>query len=191
MGELINTGGRPACSVGIAIDLKDSFGAVLYSGFAFVVGSTLLADSVEQDTCLSPGEVGGFHIFTLIRSADSSSTRIQWDEDKISTPRVTSSQVIIDGPISESTNILGNLSLSGLIKNQSSRHTIESVKLALIGTKDRKVVDIAFADFFGPPCPPTNRCLAPGESRSFQAHMNVSGSEIESYYYKINYKVLN
>jgi len=192
LGELINHGEDPACFVKIVIDSKNRSGELIASDFAFVYGSTLSINSTEADSCLMPGETGGFQIGTSQESVpDSTSVDISWNADNVSTPDVPPSQVALDGSITETTNVFGDMTFTGAIKNFST-HTVHSVKISFVAIKDGLVVATHFADVKGSTCDATDSCLLPEGSGLFEAELNhIPPSEIDSYYYKINYGILD
>lgn len=191
LGELINNGEDPACLVKIVINSENASGGLIDSDFTYVNGSTLSINSTETNSCLKSGEVGGFDISTSQESIPAfSSIEISWDADDVSTPEVPSSQVILDGSISELTDFFGDMTLSGSIKNGSA-HKVSSVKISFVALKNGKVVNNRIVFVKGSGCDPTNTCLLPGGSGLFEAGFNMPPSEVESYYYKINYSVLD
>lgn len=191
LGELINNGEDPACFVKIAIDSKNGSGESMASDFTYVNGSTLSVHSAETDSCLNPGEVGGFQINTSQESTPASTAIvISWDADDVSIPRVPSSQVTLNGSITETTDFLGNVTLEGAIKNDSV-HTINSVKISFVGMKDGFVVATLFTPVKGSTCDSTDTCLLPEGVGLFEANFNLPPSQIDRYYYKINYSILD
>jgi hypothetical protein len=190
LGELINNGEDPACFVEIVIDSQDVSGGIIGSDFTYVYGSTLSIGSTETDSCLKSGEVGGFHISTSLESVPASaSVVIRWDVDNISAPRVPSSQVILDGSVTESTNFYGHMTLKGFIKNHSM-YKLNFVKITFVAVKNGEVVNTHSVSVKGSTCDLTETCLFPNGSGAFDADFEMPPSEIDSYYYKINYNIL-
>lgn len=191
LGELINNGEDPACFVKITIDSKNASGESIASDFSYVNGSTLSIRSTESDSCLNPGEVGGFQINTSQESTPAStSIEIGWDADEVSTPRVPSSQVALDGSIDETTDFFGDKTLKGAIKNHSV-HTVNSVKISFIVLHNGLVAATHSTFVKGSTCDATETCLLPEGSGLFEANLNLPPSDVDSYYYKINYSILN
>lgn len=192
LGELINTGQVPVCFVKIVIDSKNAAGGLIDSDFTFVEGSTLSISSIETDTCLKPGEFGAFEVSTSLKFSPASfSTTINWETDNVTTPVVTSSQVILDGTITESTDFFGDLTLRGFIKNTHTTKTVRFVEITFVAIKNGLVQETDFTFVNGSTCDSTDTCLAPGASGSFEVGFNIPPDEVESYYYKINYSVVD
>lgn len=189
LGELINKGEDPACLVKVVINSENASGELIDSKFTYVHGSTLSIHSAETDSCLGPGEVGGFQINTSLESIPASaSVVISWDVDTASVPRVPSSQVMLVGSVTEAIDFFGEVTLRGLIKNDSV-YPLISVKISFVAIKDGLVVGTYFAPVKGSSCDATNTCLLPEGSGLFEAGLNLPPSELDSYYYKINYSI--
>lgn len=189
LGEVINHGKDPACLIKIVINTENASGELIDSNFTYVQGSTLSIHSSETDSCLRPGEAGGFQINTSLESIPASaSVVISWEADAVSVSRVPSSQVVLAGSINESTDFFGDMTLRGRIKNDSI-HTLISVKISLTAVKDGLVVGTYFASVKGSSCDATHTCLLPGGSGLFEVGLNLPPSEVDSYYHKLNYNI--
>jgi hypothetical protein len=196
LGELINIGDLPACFVKITINSMDGGGALISTDYTYVDGSPMLVSIVIMtDTCLRPGEFGGFEVFTLLTSIPTSFAQQDpnWDPSNISEPPVTPAQLIIDGTITEGTDGLGNKTLLGMIKNLHPSITVEFVKISVVALNGTTVVATDFTYINGSTCGSpitTDTCLVPGASGSFSISFNEPPSNIMSYYYKISYDAL-
>jgi hypothetical protein len=191
LGELINTGGDPACFVKIVIDSMNASGELIGSDSIYVYGSTLSVGSAEADSCLNPGEAGGFQISTSQKSIPASaSITINWDADNISPPAVPPSQVVLDGSITESIDFYGDMTLNGFVKNRSAQ-TLNFVKVTFVALKNGTVVNTHSSAINGSLCDSTGACLFPEGAGSFQVNFEMPPSEIDRFYYKINYTVLD
>ncbi|MBI3802749.1 MAG: hypothetical protein HY282_03210 [Nitrospirae bacterium] len=191
-GELINKSTEPACDVQIYIDSKDPSGGPDSIDFDFVQGSTLLVSSFPEWTCLNPNEVGAFDVASPLHSSPASlSSSIYWNKDNISTPKVTSAEVVVEG-LTESTGPAGNRVLVGSIKNKNSHYTLSQVRIAFAAIDaGEKVIDTQLNFINGSDCQQAgNNCLTAGASGSFSVPLAVLPSEAKSYKYKINYNVM-
>lgn len=197
LGQLINETDNPSCFIEITIDSMDDQNNLIDTDFTYVDGSTMVvSDIIYTDTCLRPGEVGGFEIYTdLTQVPPKFDYVINYSSSKVSEPAVLPSQVIIDGQITETTDYFGDMKLMGFIKNLHPSITLKFVEISFVALNGDKVIDTEFAYINGSTCVlsyggTTDTCLAPGESRSFSATLDASPSEVTEYYYKINYNVV-
>ncbi len=197
-GEIINETDTPVCFVEMAIDSIDSNGNLIDTDFTYITGSTMVAGgsaNIYTDTCLRPGEYGGFEIWTNLTSIPASYKHtINYRTSDIAEPAVSSSEVVIDGSITEST-LGGHLELLGFIKNLHPSITLTFVEITFVALNNGKVIDIASSYINGSSCEVNpgftiDTCLAPGESKSFNVLFNLPPGDITSYYYKISYDVL-
>jgi hypothetical protein len=198
LGQIINVADYPVCFVKMTIDSKDFNGNLIDTAVGYVEGSTMVVlNSIYPDTCLQPGELGGFDIYTHLHTIPASYTyAMTADNTNISEPIVSPSQVIIDQTISETTETSGNLKLLGFVKNLHSTITLRFVKISLVALYGEKVVDTEFTYINGSSCEvspgiTTSTCLSPGDSRPFSVPLDVPPGEVSMYYYKINFGIVD
>lgn len=194
LGEVENIGDNTACLIKITVDSTNSSGSLIDTSFTFVDGSPLIIFGITTDTCLRPGEFGGFEIFTILESLPSSfSSNINWDEGNFSGLAVKLTEVVIDGTITEDVNAFDNKNLKGFVKNLHSSLSVRFVEISFVAKKSGTVVATDFTFVNGSNCQPdnsTDTCLIPGERGSFAIDFDLPPPEITSYYYKISYGVI-
>ena len=195
LGEVLNEGPLSACFVEITVDSDDASGALINTDFTYVNGSSLLISGIMTDTCLHPGETGSFEIGTSMEVIPASySAIVNWDTNDITTPPVTSSQVVLDGPLTEATDFWGNKELLGYIKNLHPSLTLKFVSISFTALSGSTVIDTDFTYINGSTCVflstlTTDTCLHPDQSGSFSLSFSEPPSAITDFYYKINYGI--
>ena len=104
---------------------------------------------------------------------------------------VPTSDIIVDGNITEGVDYAGDKTLLGSIRNNNATTTVSFVKISFTGLNGSSVVATDFTYVSGSVCgsPTTDTCIAPNQSGTFSATLRDVPANITSYYYKISYYV--
>lgn len=187
----MNNSQQSACFVKITIDSEDPSGAPIHSDSGFVNGSTLIVHpsfhGQEADSCLRPGEFGSFEVTTTLKSAPASlTTHLTWEGGEIADPALN---LFVEGEITQGIDSFGNRLLSGTVRNPSASG-VHSARIIFAAVHSGRVAETEVAFITGSTCDAdrvTSSCLLPGAAGSFSVSLNLPPSEVDGYYYKINY----
>lgn len=152
LGELKNRGNVDATFCKIKFTLLDySLNELepVSTCSAFVQGTnkTLTELDIESNAILErDGDIGGFVVFTDIPDENIFyyDYEIDWSEDKTSSP---DADLVVDGPMLNSTDDYGFLEMSGRIKNRGGRTALFGSITFILKDRDGSVIGIAPLNF--------------------------------------------